>query len=141
MRNFRDKLLRFMYGRNGIDAYNRFIFILYFVLTVIYWIVSLFVSQLVSTLFSIVLFALMIYLVFRTMSRNILKRQKENRRYLALSGAFVSYLRLQRNKLKDRKTHVYRKCPNCKAVLRLKKIKGSHRAVCPRCSTSFDVKV
>lgn len=141
MGRFRERLIRFMYGRNGIDAYNRFIFALYFILTVIYWIASLFIHPIASTVFSCVLFAMMIYLVFRTMSRNIVKRQVENRRYLAFSSIVKSFFKLQKNKFKDRKTHVYRKCPSCKAVLRLKKIKGNHRAVCPRCSKSFDVKV
>ncbi len=60
------------------------------------------------------------------------------RRFLRKTRKFFI---LQKNKLRDRKTHVYRECPRCHAVLRLPKKAGSHRAKCPRCTESFEVLV
>lgn len=64
-----------------------------------------------------------------------------NEKYKTLLGKIRATFRLTKNRFRDRKTHVYRKCPYCRAVLRLKKIRGKHRAACPRCGKSFDVKV
>lgn len=141
MRNFRNKLISFMYGRNGMDKYNNFLFILYFIILILQWILSIFIPAGLSLAFSLILLSLIAYITFRCMSKNIYKRQAENRRFLAISDRIKAYFRLQKNKFHDRKTHVYRKCPSCKAVLRLKKIRGKHRAVCPRCSKSFNVLV
>lgn len=141
MRNFRNKLISFMYGRNGMDKYNNFLFVLYFIILILQWILSIFIPAGLSLAFSLLLLFLIAYITFRCMSKNIYKRQAENRRFLAISDRIKAHFRLQKNKFHDRKTHVYRKCPSCKAVLRLKKIRGKHRAVCPRCSKSFDVLV
>lgn len=141
MRNFRNKLISFMYERNGMDKYNNFLFVLYFIILILQWILSIFIPAGLSLAFSLLLLFLIAYITFRCMSKNIYKRQAENRRFLAISDRIKAHFRLQKNKFHDRKTHVYRKCPSCKAVLRLKKIRGKHRAVCPRCSKSFDVLV
>ena len=41
---------------------------------------------------------------------------------------------------KDRKTHVFKKCPQCKAMIRLPKRKGSHEVICPKCGREFKIK-
>ncbi len=138
---FRDKLIRFMYGRNGFDKFGRFLFIIYIVLVVAQWIISLFVPQTVSLIMSLFIMMLIFYIFFRAFSRNLVRRQAENYRYIQFANKIKTHFSLQKSKFRDRKTHVYKKCPRCRAVLRLKKIKGKHRAVCPRCSNSFDVKV
>ncbi len=138
---FRNRLMSFMYGRNGFDKFGRFLFILYLILVVIQWIISLFVPQIVSLILSSCIMLLAIYIFFRAFSRNLIKRQAENYKYMQFASKFKTFFSLQKAKFRDRKTHVYKKCPRCKAVLRLKKIKGKHRAACPRCGNSFDVRV
>ncbi len=141
MGNFRNKLYRFMYGRNGIDKLGQFLFVLYVILIVLQWIVSIFIKPIISAIMSSIIMLLAIYMIFRCFSKNLVKRQAENVRYIAFSGKLKGSFNLQKSKFRDRKTHVYRKCPSCKAVLRLKKIRGKHKAVCPRCGKSFDVLV
>ena len=138
---FRNRLISFMYGRNGFDRYGKFLFIVYFVLVVIQMIVSIFVPRTISMIISGLIIALAIYIFFRIFSKNLVKRQAENYKYIQFSARIKTFFSLQKSKIRDRRTHVYKKCPRCKAVLRLKKIKGKHRAVCPRCGNSFDVKV
>ena len=75
------------------------------------------------------------------MSRNVYKRQEENRKFLKLFEKPKKFFELQKCKRRDRKTHVYKKCPSCKNNLRLPKVKGKHTAVCPCCKTRFDVKI
>ena len=141
MGNFRNKLINFMKGRYGIDEYGKFLFFSYLVLSVLIAIADVFVNGLAVVIARSLLTVLAVYTIFRMFSRSIYLRRNENERYKKVSSSIRSYFKLQKNKFRDRKTHVYKKCPYCKAVLRLKRIKGDHRAACPRCGKSFDVKV
>ncbi len=123
-----------MYGRYGTDTLGNVMLVSYIVITILYTFIGFFVDSvwfdvavwLVSTALAIIVF-------YRMFSRNVSKRRKENER-------FCGFFRLRKNRFKDRKTHVYRKCPECKAVLRLPKAKGKHTVVCPRCKKRFSVK-
>ena len=141
MRRFRDKLIAFMYGRNGMDKFNQFLFKIYFILLISLWIVSIFANPLLYGIMSMCLTVFAAYIAFRCFSKNIVKRQIENRRFLETRSKLKAELNLTKSRIRDRKTHIFKKCPQCKAVLRLRRIKGKHKAVCPRCSKSFDVRV
>ena len=41
----------------------------------------------------------------------------------------------------ERKTHIYKTCPHCRATLRLPRAKGEHTTRCPRCGKEFGVKI
>ncbi len=131
---FNEKIARFMYGRNGIDGLNKFIFGFYIALLVI----NLFLKSFILNYVELVLVGIYI---FRSMSKNIWKRQEENRKYLKVQHKVTSWLKLQRSKWTDRKTKVYRRCPSCKKTLRLPRTKGAHGVSCPCCHHSFKVKV
>jgi uncharacterized paraquat-inducible protein A len=127
-----------MYGRYGTDTLNKVLLWSYVVLVVVYSAVSLFITDskisALLLLSYLLISALLIFLIFfRQFSRNIQKRRRENEK-------FCGFFRLRKNKFRDRKTHVYRKCPHCKAVLRLPKAKGRHNVICPRCKNRFEVK-
>ena len=137
MGKFKSKLYRFMYGRYGTygtDTLSKVLLWVYLAWLVICTIVELFVDSIwFSLAYWAVTLALVFWMLFRIFSRNVVARRKENER-------FCGFFKLRRNKFKDRKTHVYRKCPKCKAVLRLPKAKGKHFVVCPRCKNRFEVK-
>ena len=123
---------RFAVGRYGNDDLNKFIFWFYFALIF----VSLFVKSIVINALIWLVFFLYMY---RCLSKNIYKRQAENRKYLVLRNKFTSFFRLQKNKFRERKTHVYKKCTYCKAIVRLPRRKGKHVVCCPRCRKDFNV--
>ena len=137
MGKFKNKLYRFMYGRYGTygtDTLSKVLLWVYLVWIVVCAIVELFVDSIwFSLAYWVLTLALVFWMLFRIFSRNVAARRKENER-------FCGFFKLRRNKFKDRKTHVYRKCPKCKAVLRLPKAKGKHFVVCPRCKNRFEVK-
>lgn len=134
MGKFKNKLYGFMYGRYGSDKLGNCMMIAYVVLILFYTVMQFFVSSgwfdLLIWLLSIALFVI---IIFRMLSRNIVKRRREN-------DKFCGFFKLRKSKFKDRKTHVYRKCPSCKAILRLPRAKGKHAVVCPRCKHRFTVK-
>ena len=131
---FRERFQRFMAGRYGADRLYHFLLAICFILIVI----NLFIGSFVLSLLEL---AILGYATFRTLSKNIYKRQQENLRFLKLIEKPMKFLNLQKCKKRDRKTHVYRKCPSCKNNLRLPKQKGKHTVVCPCCKHRFDVKI
>ena len=131
---FKDKMIRFMMGRYGNDQLNNFIL----ALIVAVLIVEMFIDSIAVTAIYLALWCLMI---FRMMSRNVYKRRAENDKFIKLWNPIKNKLKLIKNKYRDRKTHVYKKCPQCKTVLRLPKQQGKHTVKCPRCSERFDIKI
>lgn len=134
MMRIREALARFMSGRYGIDDLNKLLLWLYIIL----FIVNIFIKSSIIYFVSLIIFFLW---MVRCFSKNIYKRQAENQKYIVLKNKITSFFRLQKNKWRDRKTHVYRKCKSCKAVLRLPKVKGTHTVECPKCHRDFKVKV
>ena len=133
MGKFKQSLYRFFYGRYGSDTLNKTLLGAYIVILILHTVVSLFVeSALLSLLYFVLSISLIVWIFSRMFSRNIVARRRENEK-------FCAFFRLRRNKLRDRKTHIYKKCPSCRAVLRLPKAKGKHAVVCPRCKHRFFV--
>lgn len=135
----RRKIAEFMrgrYGSTGFDKLNAALlvsgFLLYFVSLFFRGYAAWYVLIGIET-------ALYFYLIFRLFSRNIYARQKENRAFLGFFGKLRSHFKLQRDRIKDFKTHRYKKCPKCRVVLRLPAKRGRHTVVCPKCSERFDV--
>ena len=130
----RERLARFMMGRNGADAFYHFLVAVCCIIVV----VNVFVNSLTLT---VVETALIFYAFFRAMSRNVYKRQRENAAFLKILEKPKGFFKLQKAKRRDRKTHVFKKCPSCKNNLRLPRVKGKHTVVCPCCKNRFDVKI
>ncbi len=132
--SFRERIARFMYGRCGYDALSKFLMIVCLVLVIANLFLELWPIALIET-------ALLVYTVFRIMSKNLVKRGSENAKFLAIKRKIDGKIALGKNKRRDRKTHVYKKCPSCKNTLRLPKVKGKHTVNCPCCHTRFDMKI
>lgn len=134
MGKFKSWLYRTMYGRYGGDTLNKVLIWIYAIWIILFSVISVFVDSVWLSLFYwISTLALVVWIFFRMFSRNIPARRRENEK-------FCGFFKLRRNKFRDRKTHVYRKCPSCKAILRLPKAKGKHFVVCPACKNRFEVK-
>ena len=132
--SLRERFARFMMGRYGVDRLYYFLLSLCFILIVI----NLFADSLIVSLIETAIF---IYAVYRVLSRNIYKRQQENEKFVKLAEKPNKYINLQKCKIRDRKTHVYKRCPSCRNNLRLPRQKGKHTVVCPCCKNRFDVKI
>ena len=81
-----------------------------------------------------------VWSIFRMFSKNYEKRRKENEKYIKIKGKVIQKLDISIKKWNERKTHIYRKCPNCKVTVRLPKKKGEHTCNCPNCKNDFKVK-
>ena len=115
---------RFMAGRYGTDKLN----IAMLSLGLVLCLVSMFLQKFapwVSFGMTLLSYAIMIWCIFRTFSRNTYKRYQENRKYLRF---------LER--IKDRE-HRYYNCPRCRQPVRVPKGKGKISITCPRCKEKF----
>ena len=134
MAKFREKLKKFAGGRYGIDQLYYFITAVALVLMVVYLIVRQW------WLYPIIL-ALLVWSMFRSFSRNTSRRYRENRIFLGVCRSVGGFFKLNWNRIRFIRSKVFKKCPHCRAVLRLPRRKGSHSVRCPRCGRTFDVKV
>ena len=133
-RGLRAILADFMIGRYGADNLYHFLNVLCFVF--------IFINVFAESIFiSMIEFLLLFFSFFRFFSRNIYKRQRENERFLKIMEKPREFFKMAKVRQRDRKTHVFRKCPSCKNNLRLPKSRGKHTVVCPCCKNRFDVKI
>ena len=109
---FRDKFIRFMYGRYGADELYRFTNIVFFVLVL----VNCFVR---TWIIYVMLLGILMWQFSRLFSRNIPARQRENRKYLSMRNAFTGFFKRTYMRIRDYRSFRYRRCPSCRATLRL----------------------
>lgn len=131
--NFRYRLMQFMSGRYGVDKLMYFTLVSAAILSFL----NLFIR---SGIIQILVYAIVFYSAFRFFSRNIYARKKENDWFLNKMNFLKKRKELYEQKRADQ-FHVYKKCPACKAILRLPHRIGEHTTVCPRCGKEFKVKV
>lgn len=148
--NFRNKLYRFMQGRNGVDALSKFLNRLSFVFLILAIICSILAMGFAShamkaaVVFRILYFvlyaigfALLIWCNIRVFSRNVAKRQKENTRFLYQKQKVRRFFENKKQEWKDRKTYRYFKCPKCGQRMRAPRSKGKIRVTCRNCANVF----
>ena len=115
-------LRSFMAGRYGTDKLNMAILSVGLAVSLL----SVFFRHPPVNLLLVVLsYGLMIWAIFRTLSRNTYKRYQENRKFLQIVG-----------RLKDRNNR-YFDCPKCHQMVRVPRGKGKISITCPRCKEKF----
>jgi len=129
----KEKLARFMIGRNGNDQLNLFLLTLALVLLVL---AAIFKDSF-GRLAYIIVFALLGYAYFRMFSRNIHKRQEENGKYIRARYQFSAAMRLRKERWVQRKDYKFFTCPSCKTTLRVPKNKGKIKIRCPKCGSEL----
>lgn len=115
-------LRNFMAGRYGTDKLNMVILCVGLAVSLL----SVFFKYApVNLLLVLLSYGLMIWAIFRTLSRNTYKRYQENRKFLQIIG-----------RLKDRNNR-YFDCPKCRQMVRVPRGKGKISITCPRCHEKF----
>ena len=130
MNHWRDKFIRFMQGRYGVDELGRFLSIALMVLVVL----NIFLR---SSLINLLVMAGLIWMYYRVMSRNYSGRYEENRKFLDLKYKFTAKKNQIMNGHKaDRTVRIF-KCPTCGQKVRVPRGKGKISIHCPKCNTDF----
>lgn len=112
----------FMMGRYGSDKLNLTLLGISLFLCLV---ASFIPYNIVKLIFTILSYILMIWAIFRMLSRKTYKRYLENRK-------FLQFL----DRIRDR-DHRYYDCPRCRQQVRVPKGKGKIAISCPKCREKF----
>ena len=126
----RDKIYRFMQGRYGTDDFYKFLFWVALIGIVINW---FFKSQLLSFAVTLIL----VYAMYRVLSKNHSARYSENQRYLQATAKIRYWFDQQKKLMEERKYHHIYTCPKCRQKIRIPKGKGKIMIRCPKCHHEF----
>ena len=113
---------RFMAGRYGTDRLSMVILTGGLIASLLSAVIPRFP---VNLLFMLLSYGLMIWAIFRVLSRNTYQRYQENRKFLQFF-----------DRLKDRQNK-YFDCPKCHQTVRVPRGKGKISITCPRCREKF----
>lgn len=130
MHTMKEKLIRFMSGRYGVDQLSKFMNVLVFVFLVL----GIFFPK-GSWLLAAMILIVCCY--FRIFSKKTEKRAKENQLYLQLYNNAAEFFKKQKYYINQRKTHHIYACPSCRQKIRIPRGKGKISIHCPKCGNDF----
>jgi len=131
MNGIRNSVYRFMSGRYGNDALNNFMLIS---VTIVMILNAIFFNSVIITILEEVV---IVFIIYRSLSRNFSKRYLENNAYMKYRRIFKKRIVLLKKQLSDRKNRYYI-CPNCNQMVRVPKGKGKIVVTCSKCRTKFE---
>lgn len=125
----KEKLQRFMWGRYGLDRFNRFLLSCAMIFLIL--------SMSGVGLFYAAATVLMVYTYFRIFSRDIDKRSAENQWYLKWEMKVRGIFLKKKKEFAQRKEFRIYKCPDCGQKIRVPKGKGKIVVSCRKCGSEF----
>ncbi len=124
------KLSDFMRGRYGMDGLYIPLLLISCAFTLLGTLFRSVILRLIGSLF-------LIWLVFRSLSKNHAARQKELYAYYNLKNAVSSWFHQSAVRREQREYKRYFKCPKCKVKLSVPKGKGKIQITCRKCGHKF----
>ena len=128
-------LIRFMYGRNGIDQLGLTVIWTCLILDVL----TMFLSgrfPLLGTILYWLSMAAWVYALFRVFSKNLNKRRAENQRFVNWWWTVKNSRGAARARHAD-KDHKYFTCKSCGTICRVPAGKGKIIITCPKCGAQI----
>lgn len=130
----KEKLIRFMQGRYGVDTFSK---VLLAAGVAGVFISALFGGRTIGNVCYALGWAAVIYCYFRIFSKNHRKRYEENQWFLNRTYKLRCFFQKKKNELEQRKHFRIYKCPSCSQKIRVPKGKGKIEVSCPKCQTKF----
>ena len=121
-----NKIREFMAGRNGNDELGLAMLVAALVLNIVF-------RSSGFRLLGLAAAVLVVLVLYRMFSRDLAKRQAENRRFLGLWTGW-------KTRRAQSKTYKFFTCPGCRNTLRVPRGKGKIQITCPKCGQRFDGK-
>ena len=136
----KQKLMQFMYGRNGVDHFSRFLIYLVLALIILRLLIGGLLDGAVGALLWYVSIVLLVYAYFRIFSKNTSKRRAENAKYFQYRTRLINGFKNWQERRSQSNDYCFFRCPSCKAMLRVPRGKGKVRVTCRKCGTAFERK-
>ena len=132
-------MVRFMYGRNGMDQLNRALIFLYLGLCVLRTILLLALESIVpARIADVLLWGVLVGLFFRMFSKNLPRRRAENQKFMGWIWKARNNAAGAKARRAD-KEHKYFTC-RCGAICRVPVGKGKIVITCPKCGAKIEAK-
>ena len=133
----KEKFIRFMQGRYGVDAFSKFLTTASLVFLVLNLVVGMiWPGNLLSTALWLCAIFCLVFSYIRMFSKNYTARYKEYNFYLRQKNKFDGLV----NRVKQSKDYKFFRCPDCKQLIRVPRGKGKLRITCPKCRKVFEKK-
>ncbi len=126
----RAALSRFMLGRYGLDSLGQAILFFWFLIAAF----NLIFRSLYLYLFGLLL---CFFFFFRFLSKNHIKRRKENADWYRISTSLKQKYQHISVRFRERKTTRFFRCPFCRAPIRMPRKIGKFNIRCPKCGGEF----
>ena len=123
-------LVRFFQGRNGIDQLSLAAMVAALVLNLVDGFLG-------AGIFAVLSLALYVWAIFRMLSRNTARRAEENRRFTAWWYPTKTRVKQAWTRLIKMRKYKYFRCPECHAILRMKRGSGMMHVTCGKCKHQF----
>lgn len=133
LRRLARRLTAFMSGRNGIDQLG-------FVSLIVSLALQMIGSVTGSALLMLISLVFYGWTIFRIFARKSYRREEENKKFVTGWETLKTKCRQFFLRLRLSREFKYFKCPQCKALLRVKRGEGEKEICCPRCQNRFRVK-
>ena len=130
LQRMREKFMRFMQGRNGVDQLGKTLN----TVTLVLLLVSMFTRW---SILYIIAMVLMVYTYFRIFSKNIPKRYAENQKFCNWRYDMAIKRNKKKQEWEQRKIYRFFRCPMCKQKVRVPKGRGKICITCPKCRQEF----
>lgn len=121
-----EKIKEFFRGRYGLDQLGRFMQIL----AIVFLVIKLMTK---NGVFDYLALALMIYVIYRVMSKDFAKRSAENANYLNLKNTIFKKVSWTYLTIFGKDGYKFFACKNCGQELKVPKKKGKIKISCPSC--------
>lgn len=132
--NMREKIIKFMNGRNGIDDLAKFENMLVIIPILLMVLIR---NTLLSRVLWIVVVLILCHFYFRVLSKNIPKRFDENQKFLVWKFNFGVKYDKKKERVRQMHTYKFFRCPSCKQEVRVPKGHGKICVTCPKCRREF----
>ena len=134
-------IVRFMYGRNGMDQLNRVLFWGYLILCLLRAFLYAGKSNVtvLARVFDLAVMLLAVYILFRMFSKNLPKRRAENQKFWNWWCGVKSRNTGAKARHAD-KDHKYFTCKTCGTICRVPVGKGKIIITCPKCGAQIHAK-
>ena len=136
---FRCAVARFMYGRNGVDQLNKALVWAYLGVWLVQIVLGLLRLNALAGVLEIVIYALVIAVLFRMLSKNLPKRRAENQKFVNWWWKVKNNSAGAKQRHAD-KDHKYFTCKQCKTICRVPVGKGKIIITCPKCKAQIQAK-
>ncbi len=125
----KEKLYKFMSGRNGANQFSRFLTVVALILLIS----SFFFKSTFGMFLTYMALPILFYSNFIVFSKNLAKRRAENQDFLNIKYKIKKKFENIKIKITQRKEYKFFKCSNCKTLLRVPKGKGKIKVHCKKC--------